>query len=86
METVSNSDAGYDTVLNKFPGRLSDGVGTFAGPKVRIHVSADAQPLFHKARPVPYMMRSMIECELDCLQSEGIISPAEYSESDILAP
>jgi len=47
---------------------------------VRIHVSADAQPLFHKARPVPYMMRSMIECELDRLQSEGIISPVEYSD------
>ena len=66
-------------MLNKYPGLISDGVGTFAGPKVRIHVSADAQTLFHKARPVPHMMRSMIECELDCLQSEGIISLVEYS-------
>ena len=67
-------------MLNKYPGLFSDGVSTFAGPKVRIHVSADAQRLFHKARPVPYMMQSMIECELDHLQSEGIISPVEYSD------
>ena len=70
----------YDTTLNKYPGLFSDGVGTFSGPKVRIHVSADAQPLFHKARPVPYMMQSMIKCELDHLQSEVIISPVEYSD------
>ena len=57
VNRVSNPDAGYDTVLNKYPGLFSDGVGTFAGPKVRIHVSADAQPFFHKARPVPDMMR-----------------------------
>ena len=56
IKRVSISDAGYDTVLNKYPGLFSDGVGTFAGPKVRIHVSADAQPLFQKAKHVPYMM------------------------------
>ena len=49
VNRVSNADAGYDTVLNKSPGLFSDGVDAFAGPKVRIHVSADAQPLFHKA-------------------------------------
>ena len=59
-------------MLNNYTGLFSDDVGTFAGPKVRIHVSADAQPLFHEARPVPYMMRSMIECELDHLQGEKI--------------
>ena len=80
VNRVSNSGAGYDTVLNKYPGLFSDGVGTFVGPKVRIHVSADAQPLFHKARPVPYMMLSMLKCELDCLQSKGIISAVEYSD------
>ena len=79
VNRVSNSDAGYDTVLNKYPGMFSDGVGTFAGPRMRIHVSVDAQPLFHKAGPVPYMMRLMIKYELDRLQSEGIISPVEYS-------
>ena len=67
-------------MLKKYPGVFSDGVGTFAGPKVRIHVSADAQPLLYKARPVPHMMRSLIECKLDRLQSEGIISPVEYSD------
>ena len=68
-------------MFNKYPGLFSDGVGTFAGPKVRIHVSADAQPLFHKSRPAPYMMRSMIERdELDRQQSESIISPVEYSD------
>ena len=67
-------------MLNKYPGLFSDGVGTIAGPKVRIHVSADAQPLFHKTRTVPYVMRSMTECELDHLQSEVIISPVEYAD------
>ena len=48
--------------------------------KAKIHIDANAKHVFCEARSVPYMMRGKIECTLDCLQSEGVISPVEFSD------
>lgn len=39
--------------------------GTYKGPKVKLYVESDAKPKFYKARPVPFMYREKIECELE---------------------
>lgn len=46
----------------------------------QIYVNSEAQPRYHRARSVPYMLREKIEAELDRLQRENIIYPVEHSE------
>ncbi|CAM1308375.1 Uncharacterised protein r2_g1829 [Pycnogonum litorale] len=46
----------------------------------KIHLDSKVKPLFHKARSVPYSMKTKIECELDRLVSEGILKHVDYSE------
>ena len=51
---------------------FSDGLGTLKGEK--------AVPRFHKARPVPYIMKEKTEDELQRLQDDGIIEPVTFSK------
>lgn len=67
-------------VLDTHKDVFEEGLGTLKGTKVKIYVDPQAKPRYHKARPVPYALKSTIELELDRLESEGIISPVEFSE------
>ena len=55
-------------------------LGTLKGYEAKILVDSDAQPRFHKARPVPYTMKSEVEAELDRLQKDGIIEPVQFAD------
>ena len=55
-------------------------MGTFKGPKIKIHVEDNVQPRFYKARVVPFAYRSLVENELDRLVKDEVISPVEFSE------
>ena len=59
---------------------FQDGLGTFKGPKIKIHVEDNVQPRFYKARVVPFAHRSLVENELDRLVKDEVISPVEFSE------
>ena len=39
-----------------------------------------AQPVFLKARPIPYSLREKVERELDRLQKDGVISRVDWSD------
>ncbi|XP_048255362.1 uncharacterized protein K02A2.6-like [Haliotis rufescens] len=78
--TAKDSQSSLRTVLDKHPEVFKDGLGTFKGTKAKIYVDKNAQPIFHKARPVPYALKQKIEQELDCLQSNGTIEVVEFSE------
>ena len=43
-------------------------------------VPPDAQPKFFKARAVPYILKEKIENELDCLLSQSVIEPVQFSK------
>ena len=67
-------------VLDKYPSVFQEGLGTLQGFKAKIHVDSNAQPRFHRARPVPYALRDKVEAELKRLQEEGTIEPVEHSD------
>jgi len=56
------------------------GLGTLNGTEAKIYVDPSAPRKFMKACPVPYALKAKVEKELDRLQSEGIISPVEFTE------
>ena len=59
---------------------FQEGLGTFTGPKAKIHVAADAKPIYCKARPVPYSLKKKVEEELERLQAEGTVEPVQFAE------
>ena len=50
------------------------------GVEAKIHVDPDATPIFHKARSVPFALRSKVEEELEHLQEQEIIEPVQFSD------
>ena len=77
---VESSNDTLTSILEKYPAVFSPSLGSLKGSKVKIHVKDNAQPRFHKARSVPYILRAMVEEELDNLQKENVISPIQFSE------
>ena len=44
-----------------------------------IPLSAETEPKYFRARPVPYTLRSCVEAELDKLEAQGVWKRVEYS-------
>ena len=56
------------------------GVSTVQGHEARITLTAEANPRFHRSRPVPYALQEKVNQELDRMQCEGVIRPVEKSD------
>ena len=67
-------------VLERHSAEFRDELGTITELTAVIHVKADAQPVFCRARPVPYALRKKVAQELERLQSEGVIQPVKHSD------
>ena len=50
------------------------------GTQAKIQVNPKAQPHFHKARPVPFALKTKVEQELERLERERIITPVQFSD------
>ena len=77
MPAVEDVLAKYDVLFEK-------GYGLIKQYKASIQVREGAQPIFLKARPVPYALKEKVEQELQRLEDEGIIY--KVSQSDWAAP
>ena len=55
-------------------------LGELKGTQAKIHIDPQAQPRFHKSRPVPFALRKKVEQELERLEREGIIKPVQFSD------
>ena len=69
-----------DQVLQKHQEVFNPGLGTLQGYEAKLHMGANAQPQFHKARSVPCSMKVLVEKELDRLEEEGIIELVTFSD------
>ena len=59
---------------------LRDDIGTINGVKGHLQVNPEAEPIFCKARNVPYALREKVEEELSRLEQDGIIEPVEFAD------
>ena len=55
-------------------------LGTVKGVTAKLHLKENATPVFQRARPVPYALRSAVEDELKRMENEGVLEPVEVSD------
>lgn len=67
-------------MLRKYPEDFKDDLSGYTGPPVHIDLKDGASPKFCKARPVPLALRRMVSDELDQLEKQGILQPAQHAE------
>ena len=67
------------SVLNDYSDVFKDELGLMRDIKISLQVVPDAQPRYHRPRPIPYAMRSRVDAELDRLE-KGVIEPVAHSE------
>ena len=78
--SVTHPDTRIKDILNKHKPVFKPGIGLMTNVSAKFKLKADAQPKFVKARSVPYSLKPKVEEELNRLESEGIISPVNFSE------
>ena len=67
-------------LLARFPNITQQKLGKVAGTRGQLPLKEGAIPVFMKARPVPYSLRSKVETELNRLEQEGVITTFTWSE------
>ena len=67
-------------ILYKHENVFTEGLGTFAGGKVTLHIDPQVKPKFFKARTLPFSLKDKVEEELNRLESLGIITPVKHSK------
>ncbi|XP_033646848.1 uncharacterized protein K02A2.6-like [Asterias rubens] len=75
-----NKDTKLTALLEEYDELFKEEIGELKGIKGNLILKENAQPVFLKARQVPYALRPKIEAELVKLQRENIITPVETSE------
>lgn len=75
-----NNVESLDSLLKKHGTLFSSSLGTLKGIQAKLNVKPEAQPKFHKARPVPYSKREYVNDALSTLEAEGVIERVDHSE------
>ena len=55
-------------------------LGTVQRVTANLQLKESAMPVFKRARPLPYTLRSVVEEELQRLEQEGVLKPVEVSD------
>jgi transposase InsO family protein len=71
-------------LLNQYSDVFCASQGTIQHFKADIKVKDNAEPLFHRPRPVPFALKGKVSAELDKLESQGVIT--KINRSDWAAP
>ena len=67
-------------VLDKYAIGFTDSHQAVKTDAAKIYVDNEAIPMYYKSRPLPYVMRDMVDKEIDRLLAEDIIEPVQYSD------
>ena len=77
---LSLKDVNLESVLEKHSKVFDSSLGTLKGFQAKIFVKKDTKPIFCKARPVPYSIRSQVETQLETLVQQNILEPIFFSD------
>ena len=77
--TVSKVNS-VDDVIDKYASVFDGTIGSINTEAVHIKTKDNAQPVFMRARPVPYAIASNVEETLDKMERDGIISKVSFTE------
>ena len=69
-----------DDLLSKNEEIFQPELGAMKGVKAHVHLQGGAEPLFCKAKPVPYALRDSIEAELKRLVKDRQLEPVKVSD------
>ena len=75
----SLTDDNISTLLNKYSEVFNEELGSLKGFKAKLSVN-DVNPIYCKARPVPYSIRSLVEDQIDKLVQQKIVEPISFSD------
>ena len=73
------ADDGLSVLLQKYSDVFSEKLGTLKNFQAKLFVD-DSKPIYCKARPVPYCIRSKVDSQIDKLLEQNIIEPVPFSD------
>lgn len=80
VRKLSLSSTQLQTILEKHDQVFCDELGSMKDITVKLHVKPGSKPVFLKARPVPYAIRTKVEADLDDNVKSGVLEPVTTSE------
>ena len=78
--TSMGTSNAFDDLLSKNEEIFQPELGAMKGVKAHVHLQGGAEPLFCKAKPVPYALRDSIEAELKRLVKDRQLEPVKVSD------
>ncbi|XP_046145704.1 uncharacterized protein K02A2.6-like [Osmia bicornis bicornis] len=69
-----------DTILKNYQGKLDPTSSKIRGIQARLTLKENANPVFVKARTVPFRLAELVTKEIDTLEKEGILEKVNASE------
>ncbi|XP_063370633.1 uncharacterized protein K02A2.6-like [Cydia amplana] len=77
---VDGNEFNLTDFSSRFCDVFADGLGRFTGGRVSIHLREGARPVFLRARPLAYALRTPVERALEQLVRDGVLTPVDRSD------
>lgn len=78
--THQSTQATLSAITQRYSQVFEPGFGNFRNTNAQFFLRDGAQPVFARARNVPYSLRDKVDAELDRLEKEKIITPVTHSD------
>lgn len=80
VRKLSTHSTHLQSILENHDQIFCDELGSMKEITVKLFVKPGSEPVFRKARPVPYAIRPKVEADLDALVESGVLEPVTTSE------
>ena len=81
VSTNNETNNSLRLLLNKYSSLFDkEHLGEIKGEPVTLHLKKGSQPIFYRARPVPFALKEKVEQEIDNLVNEGVLIKVDCSD------